>query len=181
MSENITYDTEGYFSKINKKVKPEEVYYRGKGICAGYCRLFSCIGIYIGLYVFYVDGFNKDFVEHEWNVVKFENIYYLIESTWGEGYLDGRNFVKNFEEFYFCTGPEYFFESHYPEDNKWQLINPPLSPEEFIKRAKFTPYFHDLFKTDFIYKTIQVKKKLIIKLNKLKENGKINFLFHYTN
>ena len=99
----------------------------------------------------------------------------------GEGYLDGRNFVKSFEEFYFCTEPEYYFESHYPENNKWQLINPPLSPEEFIKRAKFTPYFHDLFKTDFIYKTIQVKKKLIIKLNKLKENGKINFLFHYTN
>ena len=184
MAENIAYDANGFFSG-NYDVEPESVYRNGYGVCSGYSRLFKYIGTYIGLNVICVMGYAKGVgfklstqisgTNHEWNIIKLDDIYYQIDSTWGAGYLSGRYFKKEFKEFYFCPEPEQLFASHFPEDPKWQLITPSLSVEEFAKRIKFYSNFYKYFtKSDLIYHTIQVKNKYTIRFHKKSE--KVKFL-----
>ena len=92
----------------------------------------------------------------------------------GAGHLNGNTeFVKEFNEFYFCLEPEKLFSSHYPEEQKWQLIYPFLTLDEFSKRVKFSDKFNDFFTTDLKYHTIKVKNKHTIRFNKINEKANI--------
>ena len=42
---------------------------------------------------------------HEWNAVKLEEGWCLIESTWGAGSIDTTSFKKSYSEYYLCTPP----------------------------------------------------------------------------
>ena len=183
MSQNIAYDVDGYFKGIYR-VQPEETYTNGCSVCSGFSRLFKYIGTSIGLSVICVVGYAKGVgfkegmkitgTNHEWNIIKFGKVLYQIDSTWGQGVLNGRKNEKKLQEFYFCPEPEQFFPSHYPEEPKWQLIYPSLSVEEFSKRAKFYPRFYDIFdKTENIYVTIKAKSKHTIRFYKKNKNDKL--------
>ena len=178
LSQNIKYDAKGYFSGVYY-VEPEETYSNGYTVCSGYSRFFRYIGTYIGLNVICIIGYAKGYgydpneningTNHEWNIIKFNNVFYQIDSTWGAGIVKGREFVKEFSEFYFCPEPEKLISTHLPEESKWQLIYPPISQEEFGKRAKFNYRFYDFFTTDIKYHTLKVKSKHIIRFNKVDE------------
>ena len=176
MTQNISYDVQGYYSG-NRKVDPESVYRRGLGVCSGYARLFEYIGTYIGLNIICIIGFAKGYgynindkisgTNHEWNIIELNDVCYQIDSTWGAGYLNDRTFLKEYNEFYFCPEPEKLIASHFPEDPQWQLITPSISVEEFAERNKFSTNFYKMFsKTDYIYNTIKVKKKIYLRFYK---------------
>ena len=187
MSQNIAYDADGYFSG-DTYVEPEETYNNGYSVCSGYSRLFKYIGDYLGLDIICVSGYAKGYsynpnkkisgTNHEWNIIKFKGVYYQIDSTWGAGSLNGREFEKELEEFYFCPKPENLISSHFPEDSKWQLIYPPISEEEFGKRVKFSSKFYDLFTTDIKYHTFKVKSKHKIRFNKINEKDNLRASLH---
>ena len=182
MSQNIKYDLKGYFSG-DTHVEPEETYNRGSSVCSGYSRLFKYIGDYLGLDIICVSGYAKGYsyninkkisgTNHEWNIIKFNNVYYQIDSTWGAGSVNGNEFKQELCEFYFCPEPEQLISSHLPEEDKWQLISPPLSKEEFGKRVKFYNKFYNFFTTDVKYHTFKVKSKHIIRFNKINEKENI--------
>ena len=66
--------------------------------------------------------------------------------------------------------------THFPEEDKWQLLNPPLSEEEFDKRVKFREKFFGFFTTDLKYHTFKVKSKHTIRFNKIDEKENIEAL-----
>jgi len=185
--QNIKYDAESYFSGVYK-VAPEETFSTGKSVCSGYSRLFEYIGSYLGLDIINVSGYAKGYsyninekisgTNHEWNIIKLNNVYYQIDSTWGAGYLSGREFKQEFKEFYFCPKPEYLILSHYPEEKKWQLIYPYMSIDEFSKRVKFSLKFYEFFTTDFLYHTMTVKSRHTIKFIKNNEKANIESSIH---
>ena len=187
ITQNIKYDAESYFSGVYKTA-PEETYNTGNSVCSGYSRLFEYIGSYLGLEIINVSGYAKGYsykinekisgTNHEWNIIKLNNVYYQIDSTWGAGCLSGREFKKEFKEFYFCPKPEYLISSHYPEEKKWQLIYPYISIEEFSKRVKFSTKFYEFFTTNLLYHTMKVKSKHIIRFNKINEKANIESLIN---
>ena len=188
MTQNISYDVQGYYSG-NRKVDPESVYRRGLGVCSGYARLFEYIGTYIGLNIICIIGFAKGYgynindkisgTNHEWNIIELNDVCYQIDSTWGAGYLKERTFFKVYDEFYFCPEPEKLIASHFPEDPQWQLMTPSISVEEFAERNKFPGYFYKMFsKTDYIYNTIQVKKKIYLRFYKKAKKCEFSLNFY---
>lgn len=68
---------------------------------------------------------------HAWNAIKINDEWYLIDSTWGAGYIRYGGFVRDFDEFYFLSPPEQFVYNHLPVDSRWQLLDKPLTKEEF--------------------------------------------------
>lgn len=48
---------------------------------------------------------------------------------------------KRFDDFYFLTDPEEFIESHFPDEEKWQLLDAPIPVEEFERRVFKTSAF----------------------------------------
>ena len=179
MSQNIKYDAESFFAGVYH-VEPEESYNNGCTVCSGYSRLFKYFGDYLGLDIICVGGYAKGYgynpnekisrSNHEWNIIKFNNVYYQIDSTWGAGILDGREFKQELRESFFCPEPEKLILTHLPEEDKWQLLDSPLSEEEFSKRVKFNNKFFNFFTTEVKYHTFKVKSKHTIRFNKIDEN-----------
>lgn len=48
------------------------------------------------------------------------------------------------DDFYFLTDPEEFIDSHFPDEEKWQLLDTPISLEEFERRVFKTSAFFTL-------------------------------------
>lgn len=90
---------------------------------------------------------------HTWCAVNLFGSWRFIDPTWATGYTDhSGNFIKKCNEFYFLTDPEELIWSHFPLKGpddiftsycKWQLIDQPITLEEFNSLPKVTPYFYE--------------------------------------
>ena len=146
ISANIKYDEEFFEEVVADSITNDEfiriqdvntVYGNRKGVCAGYANLFKWFMIEVDIEVVVISGHIRDernpYVElksddnfrHAWNAIKLNNEWILIDSTWGA--------IQETEtlEFYFDIKPEISIITHFPEDNKWQLLKEPLSLEQF--------------------------------------------------
>ena len=126
--------------KIKEK-KINNVFRSGKGVCEDYAMLFKAMCDEIGLESIIVNGKIKVNPEkigifpnrssHAWNTVKINNKWYLVDATWGAGYVEAGIFHKKFEDGFFMTDPQIFILNHYPNDPKWQLLDKSVCKKEF--------------------------------------------------
>ena len=185
MAENIAYDTDSYFGYSTAVYTPEEVYRKGQSVCSGYSSLYKYIANSIGLKVKCIIGYVKGYgyvegeiisdTNHEWNILEVNNKFYLIDSTWGAGYVNERKFKKKFKEHYFCTPPEQLITTHLPSNSKWQLLEPPITIKEFLKRVMFWEDFYLLFNSsNTIYYNPKVGNKYTFRF--FKKSNKVELL-----
>lgn len=78
---------------------------------------------------------------HEYNVIKLDDKWYPIDSTWGAGHTNGSKYEREFNEFYFLADPELLIRSHFPSDENWQLTKKIYTLDEFEK----WPHIHSNF------------------------------------
>jgi transglutaminase/protease-like cytokinesis protein 3 len=148
---NIKYDEETFQNILQGSITNYEfgnrqseyyVYENRKGVCAGYANLFKWFMDEIDVEVVIIPGYIRDernhYVEllsddnfrHAWNAIKLRGKWILVDTTWGTSNDSSQS------EFYFDIKPEWAIISHYPEDNKWQLLKEPLTLEQF-NNSKF--------------------------------------------
>lgn len=76
---------------------------------------------------------------HSWNAVYINGEWRFMDCTWGSGFLDNSGkFRRQFDEFWFLTDPEIFVYDHFPAHEAWQLLEEPISIEEFNKKPSLT-------------------------------------------
>ncbi len=150
---NIAFDPSALGATSPQKVDVNQILKEKRTICMGYSEIFYILGKAAGLEVERIAGFARGFTtangspcnsppNHEWNAVKIDGEWKLIDCTWGTGYMEpGPKFVKRYEEYYFCTPPEQFIFDHYPVDPNWQLLPKPLSCQEYEQLAILKPAF----------------------------------------
>lgn len=141
LTDNIAYDTEAYFAGTGAVYAPESVLRKRKSVCEGYARLYKAIGEAAGLVVEQVTGYAKGYgyatgspirgTNHAWNRVLIGEEWLLIDATWGAGSVNGRTFVRRFNEFYFGPNPKALIFSHLPTDAGRQQLDHPVAPSEF--------------------------------------------------
>ena len=152
IAENISYDTEGYFSGNYKYLTPEEVLKYRRSVCQGYADLFTAATSIAGINAITISGWAKGAnynsgdkmprqPNHAWNGVFLEGKWYLLDCTWASGHVDGPAFIKSYDDFYFLTPPEEFIYSHFPEDAKKQLLKTPISKKDFENLPNLKPPF----------------------------------------
>ncbi len=162
---NITYDygfskemKENFglsFHKVyEEKQHPYTVYTRRKGVCAGYARLYKWFMNELEIEVEIISGHIRDernhFVEllddddfrHGWNAVKLKDKWILVDTTWG---TSGN---KEVSDFYFDIDPKFAIITHFPEEKRWQLLEKPLTLEEFNKSKFIKPFWFQIGFTD---------------------------------
>lgn len=108
-----------------------------KGVCADYSRLFQKMCTAAGLESVVISGISRKMSgrggSHAWNAVKIGEDWRLVDATWGAGFVDDdtERFVQRFTPAFFFTSPSLFLLNHLPDDEKWQLLEKPVSKVEF--------------------------------------------------
>jgi len=153
VTHNISYDTSSFFSGRNADCTPEGVFKNGCGVCSGYARFYKylndkfnietqCITCYSKGYGYKVGEAPKS--NHEYNAIKIDGNWYLIDTCWSAGHVNGTKFTFEFNEFYFCCPPEYFITNHYPDDKEWQLLPKKISVLQYQKFPLLKKHFFSL-------------------------------------
>ncbi|WP_282038591.1 transglutaminase domain-containing protein [Saccharicrinis aurantiacus] len=150
IANNVDYDVKKYRKFIkNKGKKPKrkwknhyeyeqsvskKTFRKQKGICGDYSILYKHLCSLCGVECEVISGFSKTrekeigrkFGEkHAWNAVNINQNWKLIDVTWSAGYVNQEKqlFIRQFNDYYFCTNPEQFFLNHFPRKHKWLLTN----------------------------------------------------------
>src|SRR5262249_35212157 len=91
---------------------------------------------------------------HAWNAVRIDGHWHLVDATWGAGSVGDKKFLKRYRDYYFLTPPEQLIFSHFPDDVRWQLLEPPVTQAEFEHWPKIRD---ELFALGFFAKDVRAK------------------------
>ena len=149
---NISYDTASFFSGSYSSSAPGSVLTSRKSVCQGYAELFTSLAEEAGLESIVISGFSKGYgftvgdtlgsvPNHAWNAVKIDSKWLLLDSTWGAGYVSGRNFIRRFNDHYFITPAEEFIYDHFPADFRWQLLAESITEGSYSNLVYLRPHF----------------------------------------
>ncbi len=153
ITHNIAYDVDSYFSGSFGSFDPDDLLYRRSSVCYGYANLFEQLGKSAGLKVVTITGWGKGYsytvgdpiekkTNHAWNVVQIDDGWYFVECTWGTGAInENKIFIWEFEPHFFLTPPEQLIYTHLPEKEEWQLLETPITKDEFANLPKVKARF----------------------------------------
>ena len=142
IADNVKYDVaklsnQTAIDTVKPSDKVKEVLKNGLGVCIHYAQLFDTLCKMNNISSFVVSGYTKNIdgkiaqTGHAWNVVELDNKYYLVDVTWGAGYVDNDKFFKRYDDKYLLTLPNEFAKTHMPCDPIWQLSTNPINNYEF--------------------------------------------------
>ena len=147
--DNIAYDTDVFTVGVRRQ-DYETVLKKQKAICAGYANLMNEMCRLAGVECIRISGHSKGVgykgalgkkPDHDWNAVNLSGKWQLIDVTWDAGLVDFTTFVKRYSTQWLYLTPEQFIFSHLPEDDKYQYLKEPKTPEQFVKE----PYVPGIF------------------------------------
>lgn len=147
LASRISYDVPALMFMQIPNQDAESVFRQRTGVCAGYANLFKALAGELGIPAEYVTGdtrtINGDIagVGHAWNAVQVGGKWYLLDATWGAGYVDGDKFTRRYTSAYLLTPPEIFSIDHYPEQDQWQLRQPLLDRGDFARQPMLRASF----------------------------------------
>ncbi len=134
--------------------KPLNTVNSREGVCQDYAELFMVLCGLSNIENNYVTGDGKTSAQdigfyssnHAWNIVKVKGNYQIYDLTWAAGVYDSETkiFNKSFDVQYFNADPERFISNHFPDNSKWQLLDIPLSKNDYINSPTFSPEFKNL-------------------------------------
>ena len=112
----------------------------------------------MGLEIEEVSGYGKGYgytqgqklkeTNHSWNAIQIDGTWKLFDATWGQGSAEVQNGKLinriEFDPFWFDTDIYAFMFSHLPESSEWQLIDDPLTLDEYNQLPYIKEDFFDL-------------------------------------
>lgn len=140
--DNIAYDTDMYFSGRVSKQDYVSVLKKKKGVCSGYSSLMNEMCRLAGIESIGIHGYSKGFgyrgklgdkPDHEWNAIKVNGKWQLVDVTWDAGHVDYKTFIRRYSDEWLFLEPENFIYSHLPEKDEYQYLKKIKSKEEFVK------------------------------------------------
>jgi hypothetical protein len=162
----------------------KEALSKHKGVCQHFAELYSAIANQSGIKTYVISGYTKqngsvDYLPHAWCASLIDSTWYLIDPTWGSGYIHNARFIRKINESYFKSKPEKMISSHMPFDPLWQLLNYPVTSQEFYEGRTAIdtnkPYFDYL---DTLKQSEQESRigRLIGSSRRIEQNGVRNSL-----
>ena len=183
----IQYDVDNMFA-INFYQNTDEIIKEAlsgrKGVCQHFAELYSAIANQSGLKTFVVSGYTKqngsvDYLPHAWCASQIDSIWYLIDPTWGSGYISKGKFVRKINDNYFKAKPEKLISSHMPFDPLWQFLNYPVTSQEFYEGRTTTNTSKPFFDYPDTLKQFEQESrigKLTASSRRIEQNGVRNSL-----
>lgn len=188
ITNNIAYDVEN-MCKVNLYQNTNDIVERTlntrKGICMSYTELFNAIATKAGLKSFAVQGYTKqnnkvDILPHAWNAVQIGSEWYLIDATWGAGYVQNGKFVRHIENGNFKVNPRQFINTHIPFDPLWQMLDYTVINQDFYDGTTGPSNKKTFNDKDSLseYQTLPESKQLSDAARRVEANGVKNAMIY---
>lgn len=145
---NIFFDVEGYFDQsVLKSTDAESVLRNRVTSSEGYATLFEELCKACKVPTKKVRGFAKGYgyqmrqkisqPNHTWNVIRVNGgKWFICDPTWGAGYIgDEMMFHRDPNIHQFMIQPSVAITSRFPMDETWQLLDQPVTKENFERLA----------------------------------------------
>ena len=155
--DRITYSTQEELERkqqerIEKKI--EAAMRKKRGVCQDLTWLYQAMLKEVGIKSEFVTGYSRNNpaqmgrvpkdARHAWNAIQIDGQWGLCDLTWSISMFEPRG------DDFFLMLPEDFLKSHYPEEEKWQLVDTSISLEQWSNRL----YYHKSYAT---YKITSIK------------------------
>jgi hypothetical protein len=152
----VRYDAANFWANTVPAQDFRNVLKTKLAVCEGYFNLFKRLCDELQIQCEIVHGFGRGVgtspfagdtpanSNHAWNIVAIGNENYLVDCTWDSGYMDGRTAKQAYTTDWLFLKPEQFIASHFPEDQKQQLMEKPLSAGEFSGLPFYKPKFFEI-------------------------------------
>ena len=146
VADRITYDVASLEPGNRAPQDAETVFETGLAVCAGYALLLVALGEHTGDEIVYISGVSRDNegtvggAGHAWNGARINDGWYLLDPTWGAGHVDDQ-FHREYNPTYLFTPPEVFINTHFPNEQGWQLLAEPMSRGKFMRQPVLRPDF----------------------------------------
>lgn len=185
ITKNIQYDVKNTYTfnlHENTKDFAEKLLKSKKGVCIDYAILFESIANKVGIKTYVIQGFTKqngavDNIPHAWCAAYIDAVWYLFDPTWGAGGITNSNFISHQDNRFFKSKPESYVKSHMPFEPQWQLLNYPVSYEEFCEVKSGVVAKKPLFNfNDSInaYEKLSEEDQLIVTTGRMEKNKVTN-------
>ena len=146
----VSYDAKNFWARTVPRQDWQTVIKNKTAVCEGYANLFQQFCSELKISSVKVSGYsrgvgidieneNPQKSNHAWNIVCIENEWYLIDCTWDSGYMSGRQSVQSYSTDWLFLKPEHFVCSHLPIDSSYQLMQNPISINDFLRLPDFRP------------------------------------------
>lgn len=152
----VKYDASAYLSGRYPSQSYQSVLKNRLAVCEGYANVFKQFCDVLEIPCDIVHGFargagyslldqeNPNDTNHAWNIVKIDGESYLVDVTWDAGHLSGRRYVAEYETNWLFLKPEQFLYTHYPVYAEQQLLEAPLSADQFSALPYLRPDFFEI-------------------------------------
>ncbi|MCR4918895.1 MAG: hypothetical protein K5928_03635 [Prevotella sp.] len=143
--EHIAYDTSFKIRSADECLKKQ------KGVCQAYCELFYMLAKSVDIRVETLEGKAKDqtgFINpagHGWLFAYTRADHgILLDPTWGAGSVANGQFVRDDDIWpWFNVAPEWMIFSHYPDDAACQLLDKPMTLDDFLALPPANPLWKE--------------------------------------
>ena len=137
---HISYDFEAIDNRrINQS--NQDILERKKAICWGYSTILKAMCEEVDIPVMVISGYvrtglqNDPFLKypnHAWNAIQINDGWQLVDATWDSQHLKMPSaFYQKFDSDYYFPEPAIFIVNHLPADPQWQLLDCPISIQDF--------------------------------------------------
>lgn len=145
VADHIAYDAPSYAAHVYPPQTADAAFTTRLAVCAGYARLFEALGDAAGLHVETVVGDARtgsgEPEGHAWNAIEIDGVWWLVDTTWDAGSVSGTEFTRRYRSAHFLAPPEVMGVTHFPDEPRWQLRDPPLTRGEWNRQPILRPEF----------------------------------------
>lgn len=96
---------------------------------------------------------NEDLIR-EWNAVLVDKKWWLVDCFWG--CVNSKHNILP-EPFYLFPDPKHLKFTHFPENSTWQLLNEPLTANQFLKQPILKHRFFDMKMEILSHKNAEIR------------------------
>lgn len=160
ITHNVKYDVSAYFNNTKFHINPDDVLRRKRGVCSAYSSLFKAMCDEAGIECREVFGYSRGYGFrkgkvrenlHAWNAVKIDGEWYLFDATWAAGGVGrDKKFQFQFSEDWWMSDPAEFAKMHFPWSPMWQLLETPVSFDDFAANRSASGFWANYQYSDSI-------------------------------
>jgi transglutaminase/protease-like cytokinesis protein 3 len=147
ITSNIAYDFEAALHEKNRPSdSPDSILLTRRALDGGFAALFVKMMLAAGVEAFPVTGVQKGVTfspgdastlkRHTWNAFRTGGKWYLVDLPVYKEVETDDSYKLTYADSFFCISPEQMKYTNLPDDKRWQLLDEPITKEQFLSSVQ---------------------------------------------